>query len=271
MQPLDPMPISMPAPAGAVRFQRLRVLFALTVREMGASFGRSAGGYLWAIAEPLGGITMLSLVFSLAMRKPQLGTSFMLFYASGYMPFATYRRVSGEVSSAVRSNRGLLTYPVVTTLDAVLAKFVLATLTMFVVGVLLFTGIVILSDVPVNFDFGTILLGFFLAALFGLGVGTVNCVLFGFFPTWKNIWTIISRPTMFLSGVLFLFESVPDSVEAVLWYNPLAHAIALMRSGFYPAYVPLWVSTPYVVGLSLGLFLVGIYLLRRHSSFLIEQ
>lgn len=268
---MDSIPISMPAPAGAVRFQRLRVLFALTVREMGASFGRSAGGYFWAIAEPLGGILMLSLVFSVALRKPQLGTSFMLFYASGYVPFSTYRRVASEVSGAVRSNRGLLTYPVVTTLDAVLAKFLLATLTMFVVGVLLFTGIVLVAQVPVNFDFATILLAFFLAALFGLGVGSVNCVLFGLFPTWKNIWTIISRPTMIMSGVLFLYESVPDGFEAALWFNPLAHAIGLMRAGFYPAYVPLWVSLPYVIGISLSLFLVGIYLLRRHSSFLIEQ
>lgn len=261
----------MPAPAGVVRFQRLRVLFALVVREMGTSFGRSAGGYFWAIAEPLGGITMLSLAFSLALRKPPLGTSFMLFYASGYLPFTTYRRVSSEVSAAIRSNRGLLTYPVVTTLDAVLAKFLLSMLTMFVVGVILFTAIVLFAGVPVNFDLGRILLAFFLAALIGLGVGSVNCVLFGFFPTWKNIWNILSRPMMIVSGVLFLYESVPPAFEGVLWYNPLTHVIGLMRAGFFPAYVPLYVSVSYVLVVSLTLFLIGIYLLRRHSSFLIEQ
>ena len=34
----------------------LRVVAALVLREMGTRFGRSSGGYLWAIAEPLGGI-----------------------------------------------------------------------------------------------------------------------------------------------------------------------------------------------------------------------
>ena len=45
-----------PAPfkAGMVRFRRLRVLFALVAREMATSYGKSYGGYFWAIAQPLG-------------------------------------------------------------------------------------------------------------------------------------------------------------------------------------------------------------------------
>ena len=79
-------PLAPAARARAVRFQRLRVLFALMVREMGTTFGRSWGGYFWAIAEPLGGILLLSLAFGLALRTPPLGSSFMLFYATGYIP-----------------------------------------------------------------------------------------------------------------------------------------------------------------------------------------
>ena len=66
-----------PAPPrpGKPRFQRLRVIFAMVVREMGTRFGRSAGGYLWALGEPLGGIMMLAIAFSLALRSPPIGTS----------------------------------------------------------------------------------------------------------------------------------------------------------------------------------------------------
>ena len=146
------MTISSATPARSVRFQWLRVLLALMVREMGAKFGRSAGGYFWAIAEPLGGIVMLALAFSVALRSPPIGTSFMFFYATGMIPFSLYRNVEGAAASAVRSNRGLLTYPVVTPLDAVLANFILGTLTMMVVGAILFTGIILVDDVHVNFD-----------------------------------------------------------------------------------------------------------------------
>ncbi len=63
------------------KFQTLRVIFALMVREMATRYGRSWGGYFWALAEPVGTIAILSLAFSQFIRTPALGDSFMLFYA----------------------------------------------------------------------------------------------------------------------------------------------------------------------------------------------
>lgn len=268
--PPPPAPFRAPTRT-APRFQRLRVLFALVVREMGAKFGRSAGGYLWAIAEPLGGILLLSVAFSLAVRTPPMGTSFMLFYATGVVPFSMFNTMSKGVAGAVATNKGLLTYPVVSTLDAVLAKFVLNFLTIFVVALVLFGGIILLGDIAVNLDLGAAAAAFGLAALLGLGVGTLNCVLNGFFLTWRNIWSVLTRPLFFLSGIFFTYESVPPEFQTYLWYNPLIHIIGLMRAGFYGTYDPYYVSYSYVLGIAGGTFVIGAYLLRRHSSFLIEQ
>ena len=265
------MTISSAPPARPVRFQWLRVLLALMVREMGAKFGRSAGGYFWAIAEPLGGIVMLALAFSVALRSPPIGTSFMFFYATGMIPFSLYNNVQGTTSNAVRSNRGLLTYPVVTPLDAVLANFVLGTLTTTVVGVVLFTGIILVQDVHVNFDPPRVLLAMGMAAVLGLGVGTLNCVLIGFFPTWKNVWKVVTRPMFIVSGIFYTYDSVPAAFQHVLWYNPLVHVVGMMRSGFYGVYRDDYVSVPYVMGIALGTFVIGAWLLRRHASHLIEQ
>ena len=254
-----------------VRFQRLRVLFALVVREMGTAFGRSVGGYFWAIAEPLGGILLLSIAFSLAIRTPPMGTSFMLFYATGVVPFSMFNTMSKGVAGAIASNKGLLTYPVVSTLDAVLAKFVLNFLTIFVVAIVLFTGIILIGDVDVNLDLGSAAGAFVLAALLGLGIGTLNCVLNGFFRTWRNIWSVLTRPLFVLSGIFYTYQSVPPEFQVYLWFNPLVHIIGLMRAGFYGTYDASYVSYTYVLGISLGSFVIGGYLLRRHSSFLIEQ
>lgn len=253
------------------RLQRLRVLFALMVREMGTKFGRSAGGYLWAVAEPLGGILLLAVAFSLALRTPPLGTSFMLFYATGIMPFSMFNALSKGVGGAISSNKGLLAYPVVSTLDAVLAKVALNFLTIALVGALLFAGILATVDAQANLDLGPIALSFALAGALGTGVGTLNCVLFGFFPTWKNVWAVLTRPLFIVSGIFFTFESVPRDFQAVMWWNPLVHVIGVMRTGFYGGYDARYVSYPFVLGVSFGTFVVGAYLLRRHTSFLIEQ
>jgi capsular polysaccharide transport system permease protein len=256
---------------GPVPFQRLRVLFALVVRETGTKFGRSYGGYFWAIAEPVGGIALLTIAFSLALRMPPLGSNFALFYATGVIPYMLFNNVSHSVAAAITTNRGLLRYPVVTPLDTVFAKFVLDFLTMFVVAVLLLSGIILVNGIEVTFDPGAAALSFGLAGLLGLGLGTLNCVLFGFFPTWQNIWKVTSRPLFLMSGLFYTYESLPVAVQSVFWWNPLIHVTGLMREAFYGAYTADYASPAYVAGLSLGLFVVGAYLLRRHASALIEQ
>lgn len=253
-----------------VPLQRLRVLFALVVREMGTRFGRSWGGYLWAIAEPLGGIVLLTIAFSFAFRKPPLGSDFALFYATGIIPFFLFSNVSRSVSQAISSNQGLLRYPVVRPLDAVLAKFVTDFLTMFIVGLLLFVGIIRYNALPVNLDLAAIFNGFLMMGLLGLGIGTLNCVLFGFWPTWKNIWNVLTKPLFILSGMFYLYESMPRQLQEILWYNPLLHCIGLVRSGFYGGYEALYVAPGYVLVLAGTSFLVGAYLLRRHTSVLLE-
>ncbi len=260
-----------PVASGQARFQRLRVLFALVVREMGTRFGRAAGGYVWAIAEPLGGIILLAVAFSLALRSPPMGTSFMLFYSTGIIPFHLFTTMSKGVAGSVSSNRGLLTYPVVTPLDAVIAKAMLSFMTLFVVATLLYTGIIVGMGLHVNLELGAVALAFVMAAALGMGVGTLNCVLFGFFPTWKNMWAVVTRPLFIISGIFFTFESVPKEFQSVLWWNPLVHVIGTMRSGFYGAYDPHYVSLPYVFGIAGGTFVIGAYLLRRHTAYLIEQ
>jgi capsular polysaccharide transport system permease protein len=260
-----------PAHGGRPGFQKLRVLFALVAREASTQFGRSVGGYFWAIAQPLAGILLLAVAFSLALRTPPLGTNFILFYSTGTIPFAMFNALAGGIGNTVGSNRGLLAYPVVSVLDAVFGTFILTFMTNAIIALLLYSGIILVLGLYVSLDLAAIALAFVLAAMLGLGVGTLNCVLFGFFPTWKNIWKVLTRPLFILSGILFTFESVPARFQGVLVYNPLVHIIGLMRSGFYGAYDPQYISLPYVLGIAGSTFVIGAYLLRRHASYLIEQ
>ena len=102
-------------------------------------------------------------------------------------------------------------------------------------------------------------------------MGALNCVLFGFFPTWKNVWAVLTRPLFIVSGIFFTFESAPKAFQEVLWFNPITHAIAVMRSGIFAVYDPQFVSLPYVFGLVGGLFVAGAWLARRHAGYLIDQ
>ncbi|MDK3020799.1 ABC transporter permease [Pseudodonghicola flavimaris] len=263
---------SQPAPApqspaatqyGPHRFATLRTTLALILREMSTSYGRTPGGYAWAILEPLGAIMVLSLGFSLVVRTPPLGTSFILFYASGYMPFDLYQVLARKVSKAINFSKPLLHYPAVTWVDAVLARFILNALTGITVTALLLTGILAVLDHRSAVDLTPVIEAMALAMLLGLAVGVMNCVLTGLFPVWDIAWSIITRPLFIASGVFFLYDNMPPLAQQILWYNPLLHITGLMREGFYATYNASYVNHVYVMGVSLAILTLGLILMGR--------
>ena len=86
-----------------------------------------------------------------------------------------------------------------------------------------------------------------------------------------SLFIRLTRPLFLLSGIFYTYDSVPAAFQHVLWYNPLVHVVGMMRSGFYGVYRDDYVSVPYVMGIALGTFVIGAWLLRRHASHLIEQ
>jgi capsular polysaccharide transport system permease protein len=249
----------------------LRVLAALMIRETCARFGRAWGGFVWALAEPIGGVLLLTFAFSFIVRTPPAGDSFALFYATGLVPFLMYNAVANGAMGAISANRGLLTYPVVTALDTILARGLLDTLTHAAIAALLFPGFILSLGLSVSFDPGALVLSLAMAAALGLGVGTLNAVLIGFHPTWRQVWSVLNRPLFLISGVLFTPDAVPDEMAAIVGWNPLSHIIADMRAAFYGPEPAVFSSPAYVFGLSLVLFVAGAFLVQRNEGHLIQS
>lgn len=253
------------------RLAPLRTIAALVLREMSTRYGRTPGGYLWSVLEPLAAILFLSVGFSLVIRTPSLGTSFLLFYASGFLPFNLYQTLSATVSRALNYSRPLLRYPAVTWLDAILARFVLNSLTGIVVTVLLIGGILTAIDSRTSTDLPALVEAIALTMLLGLGVGCMNAVLIGLFPLWDVAWSVITRPLFLASGVIYIYEDLPQVAQNVIWYNPLIHITGLMRTGFYPTYNAAYVSHAYVLLIAMTLVTLGLILMRRYHREILNR
>jgi len=269
---MNPVPIHRePTYRTAGILVQARVLFALLMREMTTRFDRSAGGYLWALIEPVGFIALLSLAFSQIAHSPPIGRSFPLFYATGYIAFSYYNDVASLTGRSVQVNRPLLSYPAVTALDTVLARFLLQTLTGLAVAAVVFSGILTVFADQVRLKPVPLITAFALAGLLGLGVGLVNTTLFALSKSWELAYGVISRPLFLVSGVFFTFASLPVFAREVLWWNPLIHLVGLMRAGFYPIYDDSHISVLYVLALALGLVVTGLTLMLACATRLAEQ
>ena len=252
-------------------FPGTRTVAALMLREMATTYGRSPGGYLWAVLEPVVGILLLTLIFSVAFHTPPLGVNFPIFYATGLVPFTLYVTLSSKTSLALLFSKPLLAYPTITFVDTLVARFLVNMMTQLMVAYLIFTSILMFYDTRTVLDLPKIFEALFMASILAAGVGVVNCYLFSIMPIWQQVWSIINRPMFIISGIFFTFETIPQPYRDYLWYNPLVHVIGMARAGFYPSYDAPYVSRIYVYGLSLGMILIGFLFLNRFYRDLIDR
>ena len=257
--------------ASQLRFPMLRTIMALILREMAATHGRSPGGYIWMVLEPVLGIALLTVVFSAGFRTPPIGSNFAIFYATGILPFSLYTDLSNKIAQSINYSRALLSYPRVTFIDTIIARLTLTVLTQCLVHFLILTGIRSFADTRTSLEFSRLLMSYAMVISLAIGIGLLNCYLMTRFPLYQRAWGIMMRPLFLLSGVILLYENMPRRVQEILWFNPLQHAIGEMRAAFYVQYHATYVTPVYVFGVAAVLGLTGIIFLRRYHRDMLEQ
>lgn len=237
-----------------------RVVAALLVREMSTRFGSKPGGYLWALLDPIAHVAFLSVIFMAIAHTPPLGTSFPLFFATGYIGFQFYQASAGYLNTAVNSNRSLLSYPNVAPIDTISARYFLQLVTTILVALCILWPLVESLKVPPSIDFIHLIEAVFIGSTLALGVGLANNVLFLKYPLYEKLFGIVSRPLFLISGIFFLPDSLPPSARDAVLLNPLAHVVMKFRMGFYPQYRASGYDSGYVWTFALVLLFIGILL-----------
>ncbi|MFY1714019.1 ABC transporter permease [Tritonibacter mobilis] len=255
----------------ARKYKTARAIFALMLREMSTSYGRSPGGYAWAILEPILALAALSTIFAIAVRNPPLGDSFPLFYATGYLPFTLFNDVANKSATSLNYSRPLLQYPAVTFIDVLFARGLLHLLTHVLIAYFMFFGLVIVLDLQISPDYTMIALSYALGAFLGIGMGAFNCFVMMSFPIWERIWQILTRPLIFISGLFLPFDAMPEMAQNILWWNPLIHIVGFLRVGIYDFYEGSYLSVLYPLLTALTLLCFGLLLLWRNHNRLMES
>ena len=241
---------------------QLQVVHALIVREMMTRFGEHRLGYLWAFIEPLIWIGMFAGMYTLVDRAVLPGMSVVAFLATGFMPFLLFRNEATKNLAAISSNKNLLFYPRIRPLDLLCARSVLEFATSYTVFFVLMAG-ASLYEGALHFD--NLLLvtgGFILAASLGVGLGMIFCSLSTFSTSFERLLSPLLRPFFWGSCLFYSVDSVPPQVRDVLLYNPLVHAVTLVRGGCYMAYDSQYTNMWYPAMWALGLLFIGLTLER---------
>ncbi len=240
------------------------VVKALFIRELKTRFGTSPFGYAWAIAGPFFGVMVMVVIFSTISRAGYQGIPFALFFTPGFLLLGFFTGVATGGSGAINGNKGLFNYKQVKPFDAFLTRTLLETVLLIVSMVFIYSAYAWYGyDVAMQDPLVVILVVICLSAL-GLGLSMCIGSLGLYFKDTDKIVSVLTRPLFFVSCVIYPLIVIPAKYHYLFLWNPLVHAIELMRVAWYPHYIAPGVDLMYLFTCSLGCLFLGMLSYRRN-------
>jgi capsular polysaccharide transport system permease protein len=255
------------APARPRLRDALNLFWTLFWQDFTPRSRRESFKLVWAFAEPAGQLLVLIAAFSLIGRLASYGNSFPLFLLTGVITLTTFTQTAAQVLSAVQSLRSANRLAPIGLFHAALARVAFQ----LVVGT--FTTIILAVAIAVATHAETaphhvprVAAAFLAIGLLGFGVGLIRGWSMTFLPVVERIYAIAARVLIFVSGVFFVPSFMPPQLREWLVWNPILHAVELMRMGFYDQYPSILFSPGYLLGAGLGSTALGMMLLWRNRA-----
>ncbi|MGL4207494.1 MAG: ABC transporter permease [Aeromonadaceae bacterium] len=227
------------------------VNFALLLRELKTRYGEYRLGYAWALLDPLVAIGLFCVVFGLKQRDLFGDVEAPVFIASGYLPFLLFKNCCTRLQKAVSANQNLFCFRQVTPFTTLFTRFLLESLIglmtlLILIIALLWCGFNALPAKPLE-----MLSGLLLLLLISFGLGTLFCIIATLFGEAEKFLAILMRPLMWISAVFHPLSVVPQEYHEFFLWNPLVHALELIRASWINHYPESGASWGYLCGTSL--------------------
>jgi capsular polysaccharide transport system permease protein len=246
----------------ALKIQR-DVIYALLLRELSSRFGKSRGGFLWVLFEPIAHLLVPVTIMGFIRHRFVPGVEYPVFLVYGFLPFLLFKAICLQIVNGVNASQGLLSYRQVLLMDVFVAKamahFVIQAIVFAIVlGGLALIGYDVLPARPLELA-GVLILTVALA----FGLGLIFAAIASLIPDARQVIIVMFMPLYFVSGVLFPVTRFPDDYVRWMAINPVLHLVELSRVAAVPGFEPMkYLSLPYPVTLALVSTVIGLMLYR---------
>lgn len=239
------------------------VIYALLLRELSSRFGKSRGGFLWVLVEPIAHLVVPIFIFGFIRQRLMPGVEFPVFLVYGFLPFLLFKAICLQIVDGVNTAQGLLSYRQVLLMDVFIAKSMAHLVIQAVVFIIVLTGLAtfgyhVLPPHPVEFA-GVLAL----TAVLAFGLGVLFAAIASLIPDARPVIHVMFMPLYFISGILFPVSRFSDELVRWLAINPVLHLVELTRVAGVEGYVPMkYLSLAYPVTLALVATVIGLMLYR---------
>lgn len=237
---------------------QLRVISALAVREVNSQQQNLMYGYAWAlidVALTISGMMIMKLAIK-AFNPPGMPPA--VFIVIGIVPWYLFQHGYDVPRTAINRNRRLLTFPIVTELDIILAAQVQMLVLYGIMFVVCSTIASVFEQSPMPWSPMAIMLLFLAAWLCGVFFGLMLLPLQRIYPPMNKFISFVLRFGMILSGVFVPLSSFPEFTWPYLTWNPMLHVEELIKAYWFRTYHSPVGQSGYVVECLLGMAVAGL-------------
>ncbi|WP_025565863.1 ABC transporter permease [Psychromonas sp. SP041] len=221
------------------------VIFAIFLREIKSNFSDKFG-LSWALVSP-----MLMVVVMVAIRGAldsgeTHGMPTIYFIVYGVVLIQFFLGVLEKVSRSIQKNKPLYAFRQVQPISSIIAIAGFELLVkIFLVIVLMTIAFFAHFDLYMNDPIEVIFI-VLRVWLIAMSVGMILSLAGCYVPEVNKLQVFITRPVFFISGIFFSLQDIPREYWHYLDWNPILHAVELIRYSGYPNYGDIGVSFFYL-------------------------
>ena len=243
-------------------------------REFQPKYRNSLLGAAWTVLNPLAMIIVYTVIFSQIMRAklPGIDSTFAysIYLCAGVLTWGLFAEIAGRAQNTFLEHANLLkklSFPrlclPVTVVANALLNFAIV-FGLFSVFLLIsgnFPGLVYLALVPV----------LMILVAFAIGLGITLGVLNVFFRDVGQFFGIVIQFWFWLTPIVYPISILPESVRALMSYNPMTNLIGAFQDILVTGQWPVWQGLLPVTLLAVAMCVLGMYLFRKHAGEMVDE
>ena len=235
----------------------------LVRRNITSRYKRSVLGVLWTLLDPLFTMIIMAVVFG-ALFETAI-PRFSVFLLCGIVIWNFISQSStqaindlmygGSLMNQVYMPRSVYAFAAIGT--------GLANLGFAVIPLAL---LMLVTGTPISWALLFLPISILIVSIFTLGFGLIMSAFSVFFADVINIHSILMQLIMWLSGIFYSLESMPERMRTIIGLVPTYHMVTIFRTPFYSGELPPLISILYASGIAVLFLVAGLWIFMRVSD-----
>ncbi len=245
------------------------LLYFMVMRDLKTRYSQTALGPLWIIINPLFSMVLYTVIFGVIAKLPSGNVPYQVFTYCALLPWDMFSDDVGSGSTSLLSNRELISKIYFPRLVLPFSR-VISSLVDFWISFVILIGMLIFYRITPTW--GVILIPFFLLLIMltGLGIGLWFSGIIVKYRDFGQVTGYLVRALMYLSPVVYSSEVVPERFYFLYHLNPMANVLEGFRWALLGTAPPDWIMLLVSAGISVALFLTGLYQFRRVERSIVD-